>query len=260
MSATTPVTEAGAPLIVLTYAHAGADQLSRLLSASSSLVCTSGTGLLPVCHEALGTWRQAEHGSRPSTLAIKSVRSLATSVITVLLAADGASRWCETTLAGAAAARSFRQIFPATTFLCLHRSLSGIAAEAVRSYPWGLGGSPFWPYASPNPGNNVATVAAYWAAHTQDLLDFEEQYPESCQRCRYEDLAAESADGIGQVLAVLGVPAGQVGLPQQPTRPPGSQPDRGEPGAALPAALIPPRLLAEVRKLHDALGYEFSTD
>jgi hypothetical protein len=44
--------DANAPIVVLTYAHAGAELLTQLLSASPPVACTSATGLLPVCHEA----------------------------------------------------------------------------------------------------------------------------------------------------------------------------------------------------------------
>ena len=53
--------ERSGPIVLLTYAHAGADVLARVLSASPSLACTFGTGLLPLCHAAVNCWRIAEN-------------------------------------------------------------------------------------------------------------------------------------------------------------------------------------------------------
>src|SRR5262245_42264869 len=156
------------PVIVHSYAHGGDESLRRVLGASRSLACTDGTGLLPLCQSAISTWNSVENrGQAPSALALKSVRSMVNTMATVIQCGSGATRWCETSFAGRAAAETFLQVIPEATFLCLHRSLGAVIAEAISGYPWGLGSSPFWPYAAGHPGNNVATITAYWTAHTE---------------------------------------------------------------------------------------------
>jgi hypothetical protein len=60
-------------IIVLTYPHAGDQQLRDVLSANQSVTCTCSTGLLPLCHSAMTTWQNVEtRNSAPSQLAIKS--------------------------------------------------------------------------------------------------------------------------------------------------------------------------------------------
>jgi hypothetical protein len=245
------------PIIVLTYAHAGAELLTRALSASPSLACTSGTGLLPLCHSAVTTWQKVEdRGGAASALAMQSVRVLASTMAAVIQARAGASRWCETAFAGPAAAETFLRVFPAATFLCLHRSLRAVLAESIRIYPWGLGGSPFWPYSGSHPGNNVATVAAYWAACTEQLLEFETTHPESCLRVRHEDLVADPQRQASEVFTFLGL-----GTPARTT--PGHSPvvtgpanaDADAPGPPMPTTQIPPPLLARVSELHGRLDY-----
>jgi hypothetical protein len=254
--------DSNAPIVVLTYAHAGADLLAQLFSASPSVACTSATGLLPVCHDAISAWQQAEgRTGPPSPLAIKSVRALATTMITVIQARGGASRWCEIAYSSPEVARTFIEVFPAARFLCLHRSMRGVLSEAVRAYPWGLGGTPLWSYSAGHPGNNAATVAAYWTARTQALLEFESSHPDSCARVRYEDLAADADRHGAIILTALGLDDSQIGdLRKHPTKePPGNHNVVAGAGApALPTDRIPPALTAHAEELHARLGYEFS--
>ena len=245
------------PVVVLAYPHAGAELLGEMLSASPSLACTSGTGLIPLCHAAVSSWQQAEGQNRaPSALAIKSVRTLAATMVGVIQARAGAARWCETVMAAPEVAGTFLQVFPGTAFVCLHRSLRAVLAEGLRTYPLGLGGSPFWPYCGPHPGNNVATITAYWAACTESLLEFESRYARSCLRIRHEDLAAGREEQARDLYAHLGLEAGDLAVPRHPH-------DAGSTAEADPAgpwpgewpARIPPPLRARLNDLHAQLGY-----
>jgi len=240
---------------VLTYAHAGAELLTQALSASTSLACTSGTGLLPVCHAAVSTWQRLENRDGvPSALGIKSVRELARTMVTVIQAGAGASRWCETAITSAAAAGTFLQLFPTATFLCHHRSLRGVIAEGLRAYPWGLGGSPFWSYSGAHPGNNVATIAAYWAACTESLLEFQARHPQSCLRIRREDIIAAPDRAIGDVYLHLGLDTRDLAVMHQPRE---QSPTVSEtsPDPQVPADQIPPWLLSKINDMHTRLGY-----
>jgi len=196
---------------VLTFAHAGGDLLREVLSGCRQLACTSGTGVIPICHAALSTWRTVEaRDGAPSALAVRSVRALVGTMITVIQATSGASRWCETAFAAPEAVSSFLQVFPAAQFVCLYRGLPGVLGEGLWAYPYGLGGSPFWSYASPHPGNSVATITAYWTACTERLLDFESAHAQRCLRVRHEDLAADTERVAGKVLEFLGVDPGEL--------------------------------------------------
>jgi hypothetical protein len=244
------------PIVVLTYAHAGAEVLAGALSASPSLTCTSGTGLLPLCHAAAMAWQNAEGPGWPSPLAIKSIRAMAATMVTVIQARAGATRWCETALASPAAAGTFLRVFPETMFVCLHRSMTGVLADGTAAYPWGLGSSPFWPYSAGHPGNNVATIAAYWTACTEALLEFEDQHPQSCLRVRHEDLTAELDRQTGAIYTRLGLGTGDLAVPPQPV-PTASRAsaDRCDIGFAVPVQQIPPPLRPRINELHSRLNY-----
>lgn len=180
------------PVVVLTYAFAGADRLGSLLAEHPELACTSGTGLIPLCDQALFTWRQAEGRDGPSSaLALSSVRALAGSVIVPLLARSGKKRWCEIATAPPACAESFLRVYPDTQFICLHRNCADVIGSVVQANPWDLTGREFGGFAAAYPGNTVAALAAYWAARTGPLLEFEASHVGACHRVRYEDLAAE---------------------------------------------------------------------
>ena len=240
------------PVVVLTYAHAGAELLRKVLSASPSLECTLGTGVIPLCHSALAAWRAVEgRDAVSSALAIKSVRALAGTMITAILADSGASRWCETAAAVPEAATTFLQVFPSTAFLCLHRGFGGVLAEGLKTYPWGLGASPFWPFAGPHPGNSVATIAAFWAACTERLLDFEASNAERCGRVRYEDLAADTNREAAEIYGFLGL--GQLSAPGVPRVTADEYP--GEAVSAEQLGCMPDWARAKIGDLHSRLGY-----
>jgi hypothetical protein len=247
------------PIIVLTYAHAGAEVLTGALSASRSLTCTSGTGLLPLCHAAAMAWQNVEGLSSPSPLAIKSIRVMAATMATVIQADVGATRWCETALAPPVAAETFLRVFPETMFVCLHRSMTGVLADGTSAYPWGLGGSPFWPYSAGHPGNNVATIAAYWTACTEALLEFEDQHPLSCTRVKHEDLTAELELQTRAIYTRLGLDTRDLAAPPQSaliqSR---ASADRSDTGFLVPTHQIPPPLLAKINELHSRLNYEIT--
>jgi hypothetical protein len=245
------------PVIVLTYAHCGVGNLMQALSVSRSLACTAGTGLLPLCDTAAATWQRVENRGGPaSPLALQSIRTLVATMTAVIQAGAGASRWCETALVAPAAAETFLRIFPDTAFVCLHRSLRGVLAEAAAAYPWGLGGSPFWLYSAGHPGNNAETIGSYWVACAGQLLDFEASHPSSCLRVRYEDILTDPHRRVGEIFAHLGVSTRDLmapcGLPGFPGLSGQADPGLDPP---LPTERMSPELLAKLRELHARLDY-----
>jgi hypothetical protein len=249
-------------IIILTYPHAGDQQLRDVLSANQSVTCTCSTGLLPLCHSAMTTWQNVEaRNSAPSQLAIKSVRSLVGTMLAVIRSAAGATRYCETAYATPAVAESFLRVFTDATFICLHRRLLAVLGEGAAAYPWGLGGSPFWYYSGSHPGNNLATIAAYWIAHTRELLDFEAAHPQSCVRLRYEDLLTYPQGNMAELFARLGL-GDQISFPYSPDDQQQamttSQGDGLGPLLPLKPSLegIPSALRAQVNDLQERLGYE----
>lgn len=240
------------PIVVLTYAYAGADLLGSLLAANPELALTSGTGVLPLCEQAAITWRRAEgRDGPPSALALTSMRALTGSVITLLLAREGKPRWCEIATAQPGYAESFLRAYPGTRFLCLHRNCVDVIRLALRANPWGLADPEFGPFADAFPGYSAAALAAYWVAHTKPMLEFEAAHPGACRRVRYEDLNPLPGSLPADLAAFLG-------LHQQPT----ATPDRGDqhpgqgPGTAeVPFGQLPLPLMSEVEDLLATLSY-----
>lgn len=250
-------------IIILTYPHAGDQQLRDVLSANQSVTCTCSTGLLPLCHSAMTTWQNVEaRDNAPSRLAIKSVHSLVSTMLAVIRSGAGATRYCETAYATSAVAESFLRVFADTTFICLHRRLLAVLGEGAAAYPWGLGGTPFWRHSGSHPGNNLATIAAYWLAHTRELLDFEAAHPQSCVRLRHEDLHAFPQERTAELFARLGLDADQSSFPYSPNDQQQamttSRDDGLGPLLPLKPSLegIPAALRTQVNDLQERLGYE----
>jgi hypothetical protein len=246
------------PVVVLSYAFAGADLLTEALSVSRSLACTSGTGLIPVCHAALAAWQQADdRAGPPSALAITSVRALAGAMMAAIQARTGAARWCETALAQPAAADSFLRVFPSAAFVCVHRDLPGVLADGLAACPWGLGGSPFWRHSARYPGNSVAAIAAWWQAAARSLLDFEARHPSSCTRVHREVIVADPAAAAARITSRLRLDAGDTSVARARTGPAAADHDgpASQPHPAAYRQLIPPELLPAISRIQAELGY-----
>lgn len=247
-------------VVVLTYAESGAARLRSVLAAHPDLSCTSGTGLLPLCEHAVRTWQIADKREGLSALAASSTRAFASSVMVSILASAGGLRWCEITTAPASCAQTFVRLYPRARFLCLHRHCADVIYSGLRASPWGLADSAFWPFTQRFPGNSVAAIAAYWAARTEPLLEFQEQHPDCCHRVRYEDLVADPGAIASEIRTFLGLAANRSAVPGWPA---GSQPedvaanmaDAPGCGAEIPARLIPGVLLDQVNKLLAGLAY-----
>jgi hypothetical protein len=244
-----------APVIVLTYPHAGGERLRALLARYPELACTVGTGILPLCENAATAWRAIEYrpGSPPSRLAETSTRALAVSMITTLLVRYGKRRWCEIATAAPDAAVAFARLFPGTRVVCLHRSCPDVVRSAAHASPWGVAGAEFAPFTSAHPASTAAALTAYWAARTMSLLAFEQAHPGICRRLRYEDLAADSLSGLSDFLGLSDPgPDSAAWLYDEAAEP---VRDATGPAVSFPAGQLPPPLLDRANSLMQRLGY-----
>jgi hypothetical protein len=255
--ADTAVNSRAAPVIVMAYAGSGADQLRAALSAFPGLTCTSGTGIVPLCHNAIATWRavdgRTEEGFSP--FAAASVRALTAGLTTAILARDGGNRWCEFISAPPAAARTFARLYPGTLFLIVHRRADAVIRAILDANRWGLAGPEFAPFLSAHPGSTVAALAGYWVTHTAPLLEFEQAHRGSCLRVRIEDVRADTEQALLDIGGFLSLDSRDA-APRLPAVQDGdSSAEPVLPAAGLPFAQIPAVLLAQLNDLHRRLGY-----
>lgn len=248
-----------APVVVLTYMQAGGQRLHTLLRAHRELACTSGTGILAACDQAAVAWREAD--ARPgqlSSLAARSVRQLATTMITAITARTGSPRWCEMAMADPSTAETFLQLFPAATFVCLHRACPDVVSAVLRASPWGPSGPVLAPYVSAYPASTAAALSAWWASRAAPLLEFEKDHPQACLRMRFEDLT-DDQDGTMRRLRMF------LGLSTSDTASSHLRDDAGEAGNPVtgtpatppfPVDQLPHGLASRINDLHRQLGYQ----
>jgi hypothetical protein len=192
-----------------------------------------------------------------SRLAASSVRGLATTMMTAVVARTGKRRWCETAAPERSAAETFLKLFPETQFVCLHRSCPSVIAATLSASQWGLAGAGYAAYTASHPASTVAALAAWWVDHARPVLAFEEAHPASCMRVRYEDLTADPGQTERDILEFLGLDTRGPWLPGLPG---GDSPEIAaaeNPGGPeeIPVGQIPQPLLAQVNDLHARLGY-----
>jgi hypothetical protein len=156
-----------APVVVLAYTGSGASRLRSLLSAFPGLACTTGTGIVPLCDQAMTTWQAVDGraGSGFSPVALASVRTFSAGLITVILAQEGGGRWCELISAPPAVAGTFAGLYPQARFLTVHRQAGVVVRAVLDENRWGLSGPEFAPFVSAHPASTVAAPASYWAPH-----------------------------------------------------------------------------------------------
>jgi hypothetical protein len=243
------------PIVVLATAYSGGGRLRYLLDRHPQLACTSGTGILPLCEQAMTAWRNAEGrpGGSPSTLAVTSTRALADSIITSVLAREGKQRWCEVATANVKAAEAFLRLYPGARMLCLYRACPDVVRAILDASPWGIADPAFAPFTRMYPASTVVGLTAYWVAHTGPLLAFEQSHPQACLRIRFEDLTTGHQETAQRLMSFIGIAGldGQAPPAGDSQTPPAS--DSHE--ADLPADLIPPMMLAEVNDLLRQLDY-----
>lgn len=246
-----------APVIILSYAHSGAELVQHALADGTSLACTVGTGILPMCEAAALSWARIDNrqDAGMSRLAASSIRALASTQLTAILAASGMRRWCELATTGPGAAQAFLQVFPTAKFVCVHRACTDLISATIAAHPWSLAGSVPYQFIAGYPANGVAAVASYWAWATEQLLEFETACPQAAVRVRYEDVAAGPASALRSTRAFLQL------TPQGGPQPPGlGQPskDRAQEHPQVPADMIPSPLGERIAHLQSRLGYDSS--
>jgi hypothetical protein len=243
-------TRVAAPVIVLTYAYSGAGRLQSLLARQPDIVCTSGTGVLPLCEQAASTWRATE--GRPigplSALATASIRALTTTLILAILSVDGKRLWCETSMAPPSSLKTFLELFPGTRILCLHRACPDVIYDAVHASSWGLASGPtFEQFIRAYPASSIAALAAYWTTRADLLITMERDHPDICRRIRYEDLAVPEPN-LFEFLGLNDPGADRTIWPI-------TDPVQSAPAPPIPTGEIPPRLLEHANELMSQLGY-----
>lgn len=242
---------------MLTYAHSGAAPLQGLLASHPTLTCTSGTGVIPLCASALGTWQRVEQRHvAASSLAEASVRTLATTMITAILASGGGTRWCELATVPTNSALVFADLFPQAQFICLHRACDAVIRTATTASRWRLVGGNLVEYEASYHGNHVAASAAWWCDNTEALFAFETANSDRCMRLRLEELEVDAELVASSVFGFLKLGCEdrqQAGAPFPKLR---SASGVGECDTAqIPVELMPAQMLRRVNGLHQELGY-----
>lgn len=246
------------PIVILSYAHSGAQHVQASLAAGTELACTSSTGILPLCAAAAEAWRRVEglDGQKMSRLATATVRGLVTAQVTTILAGAGKIRWCELAIIAPSAAELFLQVFPQAVFVCVHRRCLDMVDAGMRASPWGLQAPWLMPYLLRYSVNSVASLAAYWADSTEGLLAFEKANPGAARRVRYEDAVVRADETLSAVRGWLQLPAeygntfsAQPAYPESAAQPVPS--DRPE----VPVDMIPQQLRQRIARLQAELGY-----
>jgi hypothetical protein len=204
------------PIFVLTSSRSGSTLLRFILDSHPELACPPETLAASACASMLRSWMTLMEGSAPRTdvsqlppAGIAVVQSAMDQLFGDYLRLRGKRRWCDKSLDSHMYADLLAQAYPKAKFICLYRHCMDVIASGVEACPWGVTRFGFDPFVAQNPGNNVAAIGAYWMSCAGAILRFEEDFPSSCFRIRYEDLVTapeETATAMFEFLEVPQVP------------------------------------------------------
>jgi hypothetical protein len=247
-----------APIVILTHGSSGDRQLRLLLQrVVPDIFCTQTTGIITACHAALHAWHEAERlpATRPaSLLAVRSVRAMTDSMITIMAARYGGRTWCETATADPAAAASFLTVIPQARILCLHRSYQSFVSTVLNDRASDAEQPPTG-FSVPD-DDAVTAISAWWAARAASLLDLESDRPDKCLRVRFEDLVVNEDIVAVQLSEFLRLEsAGEYGLAPDGAdtdSPAGNVPDTE---SEIPLNQLPPALAEKINSIQLQLGY-----
>jgi hypothetical protein len=268
------------PVFVLCMGRSGSTLLRFLLDGHPDLACPPETSLPALCARLAVVWSliegaplSAERGDAPPQVpdaAIKGIRRMLDEMTASYLDRRGKRVFCDKSLGSAPNVDLLRQIYPGARFLCLYRHPMDMIRSGLEACPWGLTGYGFDGYIAGSPGNAVLALARYWLDNATTITAAEEEYSQLCHRIRYEDLVEDPEGVMADVYAFVGVgPAPGVAeacfsAERERFGPAdhkiwatssvsGQSVGQGE---SVPAALIPPPIIAGINELAEKLGYQ----
>jgi protein-tyrosine sulfotransferase len=276
-------------IFILSTERAGSTLLRVLLDSHPQVAAPGELGLGELCHRlvvVLGrtvgqcapglpaplsseSWLAGEQPPGPaSELVRQQTRAAVDQIMGDYARARGKTRWCNKTPGDLHYADLFRLLWPEARFLCLHRQGYDVAASCLEVSQHGFMRE-LAPYVMASPTNTVAAMLRSWTEKTEKILDFERRWPGACHRLLYEDLVREPQSTLERALEFLGLepcPHLHHMALRQPHHRGGGDPkvwqtdavrsDRVGTGQTLPKGHIPGPLAAQVRALHEQLGYQ----
>lgn len=263
-------TASESPIVILTAARSGSTLLRLLLDKHPDIACPPETNIVKTAARLGSVWRVTNNKREDlSTSAAQVVRAAVTGILKDYLSGRGKIRFCDKSLGTVEDAAQFLAIFPDTKFICLHRHCMDVVYSGIEACPWGVAGYGFDPYVSASPGNNVASLAHYWADQTAAIADFEEDHQDICHRVHYEALVTDTQTACRGIASFLGV-AKQAWDWQEALRANDEMAGAADykvwstgsvttesvgRGVMVPLRVIPPPLLAAVNHQLGRLGY-----
>lgn len=262
---------------MLCHARTGSTLLAYLLNTNPDLYCPAetnlGQALLGVGRWAAEIGRDPEGPPGAELLGpsqICTIRDFVNALYAERLEVEGASRWCDKSLATHLAGELIDQLFPDAQYICLYRNFPDFAASAIEACPYGLRNYGFDSYASETPGNTIFSLARYWVDHVRGITAFQDSHAESAIGLTYESLVCDLHGTMARLGAFLEAPwddrdldADQIFRLRYST---GFQDhkitstsevrtDSVDRGWMLPIQMIPPPAIEAINELHQKLGY-----
>jgi hypothetical protein len=202
------------PVFILTASRSGSTLLRVILDSHPRLACPPETGITSGCMQLAMTCDVLENAGASSQAADDpgalppairaAVRAAVDRAYGYYLAQRGKQRWCDKSLDSHMYAELMAQVYPDAKFICLFRHCMDVIASGVEACPWGLQRYGYDPFVAEYPGNSVAAIGSYWLSCAQAILSFQDAYPGSCHRVRYEDLVTAPEETVAGILSFLG--------------------------------------------------------
>jgi Sulfotransferase family len=200
------------PIFVLCIARSGSTLLRLMLGSHDDVACPPETNMAGLAQQltTVSTTMRARSGEDATEATreavLKHTRCVLSGMINDYLTQENKSVFCDKSLGTAKNAELLKQLYPQAKFICLYRHPMDVIASGIEASPWGVSGYGFEPYISTSPTNAVGALARFWLEGSTLIHAFEEKFPESCHRVRYEDLVLSTPETWNKLLDFLSLP------------------------------------------------------
>ncbi len=199
-----------APIFILCCDRSGSSLLRYIIDTHPAIAGPAELNLGQVCRSlyylvtgTLGETIYAESSEKDKQV-IARVRQLVLELMEEYVAAKGKRFWCEKSPQNLQFLTILKAVFPEAKYICLYRHGMDVVHSCLESSRLSLMPEQL-SYVCQNSGSIVGGMVQNWVEKTQQILTFEQTYPEQCFPIKYESYVVNPAATLQPMFEFLGV-------------------------------------------------------
>ncbi|NEP13161.1 MAG: hypothetical protein F6K14_23730 [Symploca sp. SIO2C1] len=199
-----------APIFILCCNRSGSSLLRYIIDTHPDIASPAELHLGEICKKLyyLVSCTLGEVSSLSETekhnFVLKEVRKMVAGIMDNYVAAKHKQMWCEKSPNNLQFLKILKSVFPEAKYICLHRHAMDVVHSCLESSRLSLMPEQL-NYVCQNSGSIVGAMVQNWVEKTQEILRFEQEYPEQCFQIKYESYILNPIDTLQAMFEFLGV-------------------------------------------------------